>query len=389
MSDRAQRVESPDGASLRPYIRPNKPHFKKPTKAEITARQFSPLEPPLLSPDTQWRQWDADQTERERRHNARMRVLLAEREERARREEEEDEDDEDEDDGFEKDPQQWRTPPRVQRRRDENEEREESVGDLYGASPLRRPNSPRPGPPKRHLADEQAEEDLLDRQNPRPPKRPKNSQAPIAASYAPPLSGPRHPSGQDPWAMPALKGAYSHSDQMVSGPPKSGPRPPTSFSSPAPLLPSPFLPSSPSVEKLPQRQQPHPGDKDDANANAVDLRDLASCDFKGVAISRIEEGMDAPIGDIRVVYEKCNPRRRMGMGSVLDEIETAAKKVLDVAAGEEESLVLVRKQGFLDLKEQYGRLVDEVETQKKESAEKDREIERLKELLRRKSRGSR
>ena len=77
--DSERDSESKD-AALQPYKRPDIPKFRGPTKAEKTARQFKPLSKLTPSVDEQWRIWDAEQLQLEREHNERREALLRARE---------------------------------------------------------------------------------------------------------------------------------------------------------------------------------------------------------------------------------------------------------------------------------------------------------------------
>ncbi|CZT00071.1 hypothetical protein WAI453_003353 [Rhynchosporium graminicola] len=123
------------------YFWDTRPKFVGPTKAQLTARQFNPLSEFPLSPDSQFRNWKADQERKERRHNARIKDLLAEREESEEHEEGEaigEEGGFGEGSRFE-DPRRRHPTSNAERRGGSvrSEHHGESIGNIHDASPRR------------------------------------------------------------------------------------------------------------------------------------------------------------------------------------------------------------------------------------------------------------
>ncbi|KAH7370452.1 hypothetical protein BKA65DRAFT_545164 [Rhexocercosporidium sp. MPI-PUGE-AT-0058] len=287
---------------LKPYVwSPRPKNFKGPTKVQLTERQFNPMSVLPLSPDSQWRKWEACQKKKEKEHNARMQVLLAERERyRARgADEEDDEMDDETDDGYRHadPPIRYYTPQRagsVKNVRNEQPDNDEGgfedptkiLRRSVSTSEKKENHSVQPERRKRLIWNEQSVDEVPVQESNRASKRRKQNDKKSQSSYVPyspyssrpfrrtqrptrrptrpvqewrplqnrfrhnsPLNRPdpsfsRRRPGQENSLGAHSKAdgdeRYSHPGQTAPRPPKAGPVVPTSYS-PAARHPHPYL----------------------------------------------------------------------------------------------------------------------------------------------------
>ncbi|KAH9218037.1 hypothetical protein DL95DRAFT_521600 [Leptodontidium sp. 2 PMI_412] len=304
--NQANNDSEDEDPELKPYVWDPRPKsFKGPTKAQLTERQFNPTSVLPLSPDSQWRNWEAGQRRKEKEHNARMQSLLAERERYRARESDEHKDDADMDHGVEDQYKYQDHPPRrynpqpARPRKNIRDEEPNEFEDRYEASPPRR-YAPQPERRKRPMWDEELDEEAPTQKSTRASKQQKKNDARSQSSYAPspprPSQCPQNPTRRSPclvqeWRSPqnwfchkspsgghelsssyprseqshpsnpyfkaAGEDRYSHPGQIVPQPPKGGPRVHTSFSpAAAPPRPRPQGTPEPQARMTPDRSSP-------------------------------------------------------------------------------------------------------------------------------------
>ncbi|KAG4435644.1 hypothetical protein IFR05_008866 [Cadophora sp. M221] len=251
-----------EDSELKPYVWDPRPTtFKGPTKAQLTERQFNPLSVLPLSPDSQWRRWEAGQKKKEKEHNARIY--------RAREADEEDVDMDDRSEhqyGYQDPRPRHYNPQLAQPRKNIPDKQPDKLEDKYDNSPPKH-HAPQPRQRKRPIWDEDLDEEA--------PKQRKKSEARSESSYAnslpvpssrsqsparrvtqwhPPQNRFRHPSpstgleptssklrseqrhSSNPYSNTTGDDTYSHPRQMVPQPSKVGPKVPPSYSPAAPRL---------------------------------------------------------------------------------------------------------------------------------------------------------
>ncbi|KAK0112841.1 hypothetical protein ONS95_014567 [Cadophora gregata] len=430
-------LDSEDPALLL-YQRPKMPRFKGPTKAQLTARQFNPRSGVPLSKDEQWRNWEADQIRLEREHNQRREVLLRERDlqrgQQAVEEEEEDlEMEEEQENRFPYLPPRRHFTPEpfhdemlegdihdlapASKRRKLGRERQKSShasemlrGPRGNPSPLRRRNRQENEwhPPQNRFRYRAGE--TYGSSPPQPPQPPR------------PESGyqPSHPGSMRPWLLQTNSGIPTRFSPPRPRPrsrlpemPIPRPRQTTEPASPGLFVdqsPPPPVPqgeedssmaavkeeepeedfydksvlSNPISSSPVRGTQPATGEEEDTgDGQTTNPGDLPYLPFKDVVFAPLEALLGAEVGDMEVVSNG-ESKKTLPVTEVFRKIEGYTKRA--VTQGSLDEIAVVQKKGLIDLKQGYRQATAKVEKQEEELADKDREIDRLKEIIQRKRR---
>ena len=399
----SERDSDSKDPALQPYKRPDMPKFKGPTKAEKTARQFRPLSKLTPSVDEQWQVWETLQLQLEREHNERREALLRARELKRRRRglprravEEEEEDIEMEDDVG--DHLQQRRGCASQRRgrlqyvQDEDLDKEEAETEMEQGITSRGAAPPalvtRHVPPRherrRLVLDKNIDDDLSSsRGSGRGTKRRKQHEGASEDLYTPPGRGspfrtpspPRGPNRQLS-ELNIPRNQFEHASPSTGtgvGPSRPG-QPHTLRHGPPPPPPG-YRPSHPG-SMLPHPAQhrseipatfspPHPRDRSQARGiPAYQARQASAPSSPGLFVSQSPAPAPAPAEESWPYAEvKDEPASDGGRESRLGMPQ--------------------RYPEARDLEKAYQEALERIKKQEAELEDKDREIERLKEIIRR------
>ncbi|KAH7417984.1 hypothetical protein BKA64DRAFT_635143 [Cadophora sp. MPI-SDFR-AT-0126] len=140
--------------------------------------------------------------------------------------------------------------------------------------------------------------------------------------------------------------------------------------------PGPTTPLRPSQAQDP-RATPSP--EENASGGAVaSIHDLKFLAFDVSVVTMTESILGASVADIEVTCPSRNPPKVVSLQTVPGKIELLAQNSIGTPLGD---LALVNESGFRGLKKAYRKATDKAQRYKEELQDKDREIERLNEIV--------